>query len=481
MGSKLEKMGKLIRLDGWGNILTGLGIKGRDKRLGAEAAFANFPEQEIEALYSADSMAKKIVNKLPEDMFREGYRLVSPTIDDEVLREAEAMADALIIRQDGNLFVDALQWARAYGGSGLILGTDDTDDEFDGPLELDKIKNLEWVALLNRFELVPHTINGDPRALNFGQPETYLLSPRSAHDTRSGKNHDKSFSNTALHTTEVHWSRVIKFDGSKLLRRQYIQNHYWHDSILNSIQGDIRDYQASYSSASALILDFAQAIYKIKNLADIISSPDGIEIIERRIAIVDRCRSVLRAALVDADGEDFERKSTSLAGLDKTLDKLSRKFTSATEYPHTVLLGEAPGGQMGGTGESEKRDYEDYIRAQQNAYLKPRLMRFFTVIFSAKDGPTKGQVPDDFDIEFNPIRVLNQKETLEAREKQAKTDQIYIVSGVLDPVEVGLSRFGAGEYSFETEINTDLRKEPTEIGKDDPEDKTSTPGDDAGE
>ena len=41
------------------------------------------------------------------------------------------------------------------------------------------------------------------------------------------------------------------------------------------------------------------------------------------------------------------------------------------------------------------------------------------------------------------------------RGEQAKTDEIYINSGVVDPNEIRTSRFGNGKYSVETVVEGD--------------------------
>lgn len=446
----MSKVSGVTRFDGWKNILTGLGFKGKDKRLESVSDYERLAEGEAENIYSSDEMAQKIVNTLPMDMLREGFRLSSPDLDDLVLEDSLDYFERLTMTEDGNQMVEGLIWGRLYGGAALVVGAEDGMDPVE-PLDIDKIQKITHMTLLNRWELIPQGINGDPTSRNFGYPETYLIQPRVT-DTTNKPGAQKFINGSVL----IHHSRLIRFDGSRLPRRTFIRNHYWHDSILNKLADDIRDYQASFSSVSALILDFAQATYKIKNLADIVSSPDGMQIIQNRIAIIDQSRSILRATIVDADGEDFERKSTSMQGLDRVLGRLTQKFTAATEYPHTVLLGESPSG-LGASGKSEKNDYFELVRREQNHTLKPKLMRIFRLIFAAGDGPTKGKIPDRFDIEFDSLRHLDQVETIEARKAQAETDKIYLEAGVVDADEIALSRFGSGEYDFETEINEDLR------------------------
>jgi len=442
----------MVRADGWANILTGLGMKSKDKRMSADIKYEILSEGDAEQMYAADEMAAKIVDMLPMDMLREGFRVASPDLDEDVLEQAMDYFEKLTLTEDGSKLGEAMIWGRMYGGAALVIGALDSQEP-EEPLDENRLQSLEHLTLLNRYELIPQDINGNPASANFGMPENYIIQPRVT-GTVSGDQEANNFANGSV---KIHHSRIVRFDGKRLARHMLITNNYWHDSILNPIKDDIRDYQNAYASASALILDFAQAVYKVKNLADIVSAPDGMKIIQDRIAIIDMARSVLRASIVDADGEDFERKTTSLAGLDKTLEMLSKKFTSSTEYPHTVLLGEgagnSKGGGLGNSGQSEKEDYFETVRSRQMQILKPRLLKIFRLIFAASDGPTGGAVPEKFDIEFEPLKHLSQLEMIEARKKQAESDKIYAEIGAVDPSEIALSRFGSGEYSFETEID----------------------------
>jgi hypothetical protein len=87
----------------------------------------------------------------------------------------------------------------------------------------------------------------------------------------------------------------------------------------------------------------------------------------------------------------------------------------------------------------------------------------------SKEGPTKGKVLDDWSLEFNPLWQPTEQETVEMRNKQAETDKIYIEQQVLTPEEVTLSRFGGDEYSIETSVDLEARKQPEE-GSQEPDD-----------
>src|SRR5690606_37898715 len=120
---------------------------------------------------------------------------------------------------------------------------------------------------------------------------------------------------------------------------------------------------------------------------------------------------------------------------------------TASGYTHTVLLGEAPGGGMGETGKSERHDYYDFVSKEQEVLLKPALRQFIRLCFLNKSGPTKGQEPADWDIEFCPLWQEPESEVLDRKEKQARIDDLYIKNQTLTPEEIARSRFGSGEYS----------------------------------
>ena len=92
-------------------------------------------------------------------------------------------------------------------------------------------------------------------------------------------------------------------------------------------------------------------------------------------------RSILRAIALDADGEDFERKSTPTSGMADLLRKVDEQLIAATDIPHTLLLGESPSG-LGATGESEHRDFFSRIAHKQSGQLRTNLTTLVRYILS---------------------------------------------------------------------------------------------------
>lgn len=414
-----------FRWDGWLNVITGLGVKGKDKRMSASIDFVPMVEVDAESLYAADDIASRVVDLLPREALREGFDLVGVEKKDasKLLKKYQEL--------DGDAhFEKTWRNARMYGGGGLFMVTADSA-KLDQPMRLPAI--VSGLTPMTRWELFTEFtyLQRDLTKPNFGLPTKYRFQPRFAAEQMS---------------EIIDASRIIRFDGAFLPERQFIQNNYWHDSVLNKLQTNILNFSTSHDAAATIIQDFRIAIFKIKNLADQIASGDDQAVI-KRIQLVDIARSVARAVVVDAEGEDFEYKTGSIAGLKELLDKLGTRLVAGTDIPHTILLGESPTGSNA-TGNSTTLSWYDYVASQQNSYLKPKHIHLFKIIASGLGI----ELGDAFDIVYKPLWQMDEKETVATRKTQAESDQIYFEIGALDSKEIRESRFGGDKYSVETEL-----------------------------
>lgn len=429
-------------VDGWQNILTNLGKTNKDKRTGMQANERYLTQQEVDPIYQIDDMCAKIIDRLPEDMTREGFSVITDSGDD-LTKDIERIFERLDL---DSKIEEALKWARLYGGAGAVLGLRDGKMPWE-PVEMNSIKSLEYVTVLDRYRLVSDgggdNIDSNVQSKNFGKPVFYRL------QNSSIKINERSF-------VKIHNSRIIRFNGIKVGHDKMNMVDYWGDSVLSRLFNVIRNFQGAHDSAAVILTDFTQMIIKLKNLADMIASGDD-QLVQTRLALMSATASIVNAVVIE-EGEEAERKTTNVTGLPDMLRMINARLVAATEYPHTILLGEGADGGLGTTGQSEKRDYYDFVKNQQESKLRPILKQFLNMIFLAKDGPTKGKVPQ-YTITFNPLWQPTEKEVVETRKMQAEIDEKYINAQVLDPKEVTDSRFGQGGYSFETTIDMQLRKQ----------------------
>lgn len=433
-----------VRNDGWMNVLTGLGLATRDKRLSSSFQSEFLSRDELEELYRGDDMAARIVDTLPDEMLREGFEVVIEN-DKDASEATMALIDDLSIVESIHA---ALRWARCFGGSGVLLGVDDAEKDLSQPLNLNSIRSFSWVLPLTPAELIPAEWYDDPTQPKYGEVRLYNVQ-------------DSTFGTADLGTRSlddlpaVHESRIIRFDGVKLSRRQQRMNNGWGDSVLVRCNSVLRDFQMSWAGAATLLHDFAQAVFKIEGLAELVGS-NSTDVIISRAQLVDMTRSIARAVIIDSK-EDFERKATPISGLPEMLQQMALRLSATARMPVSMLMGQAPAG-LNATGASDIRFFYDQVSAEQRRILKPALNQILKCLFNAKNGPTHGKEPENWCVEFNPLWQLTEGEWADIRLKQAQADRHYVDAGILAPEEVANSRFGGDAYSVETTLDQSSRQ-----------------------
>lgn len=422
------------RFDGWINVLTGLGIKNKDKMTGMSVQWSAFNETDSETLYAADDVAGRVVDILPDQATMKWIDIKAK--DKAVAEGITKITEKLALDKQFN---QAGKWARMYGGSGILIGT--TDKDLSKPLFSTAMINS--LTVLSRWELYPHTIQTDPTRPGYGLPETYQLQLRTS-----------SVDSKITSTEVIHASRILRFDGVVLPRRLHIQNQYWGDSVLTRLYNVLRNFNSSHDSVANVVQDFRIAIMKLKNLADMIGSGDDATVL-KRLDLVNMSKSVARMVVLD-ESESFENQQTSLAGLKEVLEAVNMRLVAATGLPHTVILGESPGG-MQGTGSHQETIMNDLVKSYQQTQFQPNLDRFFQLLLSSSQGPTGGKIPEGFAYEFTPLWQLDETEEATIRKTNMETDTGYIDRGVLDPQEVAMSRFGGETYGKDMNIDLSMR------------------------
>src|SRR5688500_3505582 len=86
---------KAFNLDGWVNILTSLGLRGRDKRLSSSFESEVLDEDHCMQLWRGDDMAARASEKVPQLMLREGFGLAIET-DRRAIESEDPDAEAIV-------------------------------------------------------------------------------------------------------------------------------------------------------------------------------------------------------------------------------------------------------------------------------------------------------------------------------------------------------------------------------------------------
>ena len=176
-------------LDGFKNELTGIGDFMRDKTMGGKSSGLDFvlqflPSASAEQRWRGSDLGARIVETVPDEMTREGWRInIQPSDDDDEpktdafppggdaagmppaqtrpppppvpLEADDAGAEIVeglekVMEEIGasDALRTALAFARAYGGGAILLGLDDGEDDLTQPLDEERIDEVKFLTPL---------------------------------------------------------------------------------------------------------------------------------------------------------------------------------------------------------------------------------------------------------------------------------------------------------------------------------------------
>ena len=424
---------KKMRTDAWANLLTGVGVRGIDRR--ADTSYnptKRLTEGVLRDIYRGDGFARKIVDLPAKEMMRNGFTIQG---DPEGLVQARFQEIGI-----HKAVLKTLKWSRLFGGGLGVLGLKDGLDLWK-PLNERGLQSIEFMHVFDRYRVQWTTADlyDDPMNPKFGKPKIYTVSPIGV-----GK------------TFRVHETRTVIIDGLEVADQDRQSNQGWGDTYIQPAFDQLRQFAAVYGGAELIIEDFIQAVLSIKNLQDMLTTPEGTELVKKRLEMMDLSRHILHIKLLDAEGEQYKKESSSVAGLSDLMDRFAFSLSGVTGIPATKLLGRSPAG-MNATGESDIRNWYDDLSAEQEAILSPVYERLCYLQFISKTGGFGGKEPESWTIEWNPLYQLTEKEQAELYKATAEGDRAYIDAGVLDPAEVHDQRFlgsGFGGITAEAEKTT---------------------------
>ncbi len=376
--------------DGYANPLAFLGesspllASGTFVRTGLSSDF-----DRLTAMYRESWLAKRIIDTPSEDMTRAWYRFSAPVPGEDlgILRRIEARH---AVRQE---LANAVRWARLYGGSlalMVIRGEEerlaeplDTDlllpDCFRGLLVLDRAQGIEPSAELEE-DL------DDP---DFGLPKYYTVELEDAGPVR------------------MHHSRVLRFTGRELPRREAEREEYWGASELEHIHEELQKRSATSANIAQLVFQANITTLKMSDFGDVLAM--GTEEQKRQIREAvgeeNRFRTSFGLQLLSA-GDTLENHPYSFGGLAEIYEQFMLDMAGAAEIPAVKLFGRSPAG-LNATGESDLKNYYEYIAQLQERLLRPALEKLLPVLALS----AWGCLPEDLSFVFNAVAAESPAET----------------------------------------------------------------------
>lgn len=443
--------------DAWQNMYTGAGIEGKDKKTSTRFGLHQAPiREELAMLFRLDGLTKKVINA-PIKAMTKNWIYIDGDDEGVIVKKMRKL-------QTQSKVLDALRWQDVFGGAIIVMVTDETTqtendqpgvrdpEPFKKPLNEETLRDIKKLKVYEKDEVTIAQVYAPTESIDkAGMPEIYSISPK-----------------TGGTPFNCHESRCLVFDGEEVPEDVRASNNGWGDSILTSIYDRLRGVSEGYSNLERIIEEFFRDVWKKPNVRATIGAGRK-QVILDELNVLDMARHMINTNLID-DKESIERLSLTVTGLSELMTKLETSFAAVVDIPVSILFGDSPKGlNAAGSDSQQVENWYESLSARQEDELREPLERLAYLIMISKDGPTNGQIIEDWELEFNPLRTPSLSVTLDARKKQAEIDKIYWDMGVLTDAEIRSNRFEGDEYSYETYVEKDTLQTETELEPKEPE------------
>lgn len=444
-----QTQGKAVRPyrnDGYANVLNKYGTSHDNSEAYHYEREPIVPDMQLTSLYEGNGLFCKIIDTPAEEALKHGFNL---NLNNEELDNfVEEVLDDLEWEEKATT---AIKWARLYGGSIIVMLINDGRG-LEEPVDWENIQSIDELRVYERAIVQPDYTSlytqdfgggRGNRTSRFGEPEFYYVSSMYGSFT-------------------VHESRCLVFRNG-VLPEQISNTTYqlWGMPEYIRIKRALRETVTAHSDATKLLERSVQAIYSMKNLAQLLATDDGEDQVVKRLEVIDMARGLLNSIAIDADGETYDFKSISFSGVKDVIDSTCNMLSALTNIPQTLLFGRSPAG-MNATGESDLENYYNFVERIQKLMLKKNLRYLMDIVFRA--GVASGELGEEpeYKLQFNPLWSVSDAEQATIDQTRAATSltkaqtaQLYVDMQAIDPTEVRSKLASDDEFIVEDIVEED--------------------------
>lgn len=362
----------------------------------------------LNSLYRDNWVVQNVVGIIPDDMTKKWFAPAG-AVGPEHLKELDRVQRVTALRERVN---EGLRWGRLYGGAAGLIMIRGQEGMLGQPLELESIYpgTFQGLYILDRWQGV---VPGMELVFEGGEPVPAYYSITDARGNTVAK---------------VHHSRLVRFTGRDLPFLERVAELYWGESEVEALYNDVVKHDNVAANMAALTFRANVDTMEVQNLDQLFSVTSGEQ--QRRFWNVMQAQSVMKSnfgmQLVNR-GDQIKNTQYTFTGLQEVYDSMCLDLSGASRIPVTKLFGRSPAG-MNATGESDLRNYYDYVDTLREAKLRPILEKLLPVLATS----AWGAVPDGLDITFPPLWTPTAAEVAEIALKKAQA--------IRDTFQAGLFR-----------------------------------------
>jgi len=338
------------------------------------------------------------------DAVRRGWRVdtnTGDTLDVEVVRKLNKENKRINIKEK---IRDFGVFGRVYGYRVAIFLIDGYGaKDYLAPFNEDGVKQGSYRGILtpDPYFITPINLSNDPSSLDFYEPEYWMVSG-----------------------VKYHKSHCIMFRHCDTLGQQ-LKPMYMYGSVPLPQQIYEQVYQAMNAVSEGNKLLMTKRLW-VQN-GDIAAMVADQYEAEQRLLFITQQRDNHGVQLIDTD-DSVSQMETALNGVMEVIDQQLQIVAAIARIPVNKLMQNQLQG-FAATGEGEESVYNETLETLQEK-LVPLIERH--TLYSMLN---TGVTPFDFDIKFNNLKALTDKEIAEANKLKADTDMLYMTMGVIDSQE----------------------------------------------
>lgn len=334
---------------------------------------SNF-RQILSQMYVEFGIVQTIIDMPVDDALRGGIDIKTKMLDENQLLDLHTTIDR---RNDMHAMGQGLKWNRLFGGSGVIILTDQPPGTELNLKLLKKDSRLDFMGC-DLWELYSTHQNLDSEII---QPVQREMPQYDYYGVRLDR------------------SRVMQMTG--LVPPSFIRQQLrgWGFSVIEPIVRPLNQFLKASDLAFEVLDEFKLDIFKLNALATTLDRKGGTEAVQKRVNLANKQKSYQNALVLDSL-DDYEQKQLSFSGLAETMEGIRLQLACETHFPQAKLFGEAAQGFS--SGQDSIENYNAMIESTVRQPAKYHILRMVEL----RCQQLFGIIPDDLSIEFKPLRIL---------------------------------------------------------------------------
>lgn len=387
--------------------------------------------------FMTQGLIQTVIKQPVDDAFRNGFKIKTGELDDEELKKLnntikrkrkrsdfkrQINPNAAIARGSSDIqaVMETINWARLYGGAGLIVNT---DQDFRTELNEEAITDttpLEFIAA-DRWELILSQTNiwddRNPTPFNFyGLP--------------------------------LHRTRVVKVMGVEAPSYIRLRLQGWGMSEIERCIRAINSF-IKFENLVFELLDEAKIdVYKIQGFNDALLTDEGTQAASKRIMLGNRLKNFQNALAMDKE-DDYVQKQLSFSGLAEMWNEIRLNLSSDLKIPMNKLFGQSATG-FGG-GEDAQENYNSVVEGVRQDAEAP-----LHEVVDLRAKQLFGFIPE-YEIEWPALKALNGEQEESVRSSKQKRVLDLFSQRLLTGVEASRVLRDHNLLDIDTEVSQGLR------------------------